>query len=365
MPRAVWTIEKVEAGDGLVRLGYRIRLTGEHGEIFEVRTSDVWPPPAAHLFAMLSNSLREGESSVEIERCNAISVSKRVGPNATTLDVVLDRGQRRRCSFLIYTNKKTGKRQVSFRTPDAVKSHKSRSYLQPASARVVGEVVVDTREKYGWKLAAEKQVREALPAGDYAARVNGRIVAVVERKTFKNMLAEISSLERYHAHLSELACYPRAALVIEAAYSDFLNPDKTRPVAADRCRRALADINALHPNLLVHFGGNRKESAIWAGSFFEACCAADANKRTPDLLTEKADESGQEVRTHQGGAWAEVRPLVLFEIQGPFTLRDLHERLPQCPMDVIRREVGKLRSEGIVTISGKGRGVVYSRVPQQ
>lgn len=62
--------------------------------------------------------------------------------------------------------------------------------------------------------------------------------------------ANLGVLESYHGHLAELFQFPAAALVIEAQYGDFGNPARTRPMASTRYLRALAHIDARHPNPL-------------------------------------------------------------------------------------------------------------------
>jgi hypothetical protein len=166
------------------------------------------------------------------------------------------------------------KKEVIFlRTEKSTKAHRSRTYIQPTSLRNIAEIVIDAREKYPWSFSATTVTKATLRSGDYALRIDEVIQAVVERKTLSNMLATLAALETYHTHLHELASYPMAALVIEAQYRDFLNPEITKPMAASRCGRALADIAARHPNLQIIFAGNRKDANVWAAQFFAACSA--------------------------------------------------------------------------------------------
>jgi len=63
------------------------------------------------------------------------------------------------------------------------------------------------------------------PAGrDYALITQDGIKALVERKTFENLLGEFGRMPLLHQALGELEAYRYSALVIEANYSDFLNP---------------------------------------------------------------------------------------------------------------------------------------------
>jgi hypothetical protein len=55
-------------------------------------------------------------------------------------------------------------------------------------------VVIDTREKYGWKFANRLVTteRRALAAGDYGALVGETVIAVVERKSLANLATSLS-----------------------------------------------------------------------------------------------------------------------------------------------------------------------------
>jgi ERCC4-type nuclease len=60
---------------------------------------------------------------------------------------------------------------------------------------VEGPVIeADARERYPYRFANRpvETRRERLPAGDYAVRQDGRIVAAVERKTMENFTASLS-----------------------------------------------------------------------------------------------------------------------------------------------------------------------------
>lgn len=362
MSRGLWTVSRIEGPDGKARrFPYLVRIESRSGQLFEFRTSDAWPPPAGSLFALPSSGLVEGEQEERLESCELVDVKVVNGPKASTIEVVLDRGMRRRCNFLVY--EKRGVTQAFFRTPEAMHAHKSRSYIQPGSLRVIGEVVIDTREKYGWKLPANQVVRAPLRAGDYALRMEERLVAVVERKSIKNMLAELNTLATYHTHLSELERYPRAALVIEATYGDFLNPDKTKPMSAERCRKGLADIAALHPNLQIVYAGNRKHGQIWVSSYFEAASAAE--RGAGDVPVGVQGALSLESRDHVGGVRSDIRHAAMHEFNEPFSLKTLGERFPGVEKPLLQQCIKALRDEGKLIAIGRGRGVLYARSSQE
>ena len=76
-----------------------------------------------------------------------------------------------------------------------------------ASGRVL-EILVDSHERYAWKFSDQQAstVVQGLPAGDYAVRLDDRIVAAVERKSLQDLVATLTSgkLRYLLADLSEV-----------------------------------------------------------------------------------------------------------------------------------------------------------------
>jgi hypothetical protein len=112
--------------------------------------------------------------------------------------------------------------------------------------------------------------RGAISAGDYALMDGDKILAVVERKTLDNLLANFGMMPVLHQRLAELAAQDNHALVIEASYADFLNPKKVRHYTSSFCAKAIAELYALHPTLRVVFCVNRKVANEWTRHFFRA-----------------------------------------------------------------------------------------------
>jgi len=96
------------------------------------------------------------------------------------------------------------------------------------------------------------------------------MLAVVERKTLDNLLADFGMMPVLHQRLAELAARPNHALVIEASYADFLNPKRVHHYTPGFCARAIAEIYALHPALCIVFCANRKAANEWTVHFFGA-----------------------------------------------------------------------------------------------
>ena len=102
-------------------------------------------------------------------------------------------------------------------------------------------------------------------AGDYALMDGNKTLEVVERKTFDNLLADFGMMPVLHQRLAELAAQDNHALVIEASYADFLNPEKVHHYSPSFCAKAIAEFYALHPTLRIVFCASRKQTSSPTG----------------------------------------------------------------------------------------------------
>lgn len=361
MQTGQWHIQKlVSPTDGKPhRLPYLITIQGDHGNTMRLRTSGVWPPPTSSLYAIRDQSEWSDGDLEEVEECRILDVHAVKGLKASTITIVLDRASRKRCSILI-TKKSDGREHIYFRTEASINASRGHLYAPPASKRVIGEVVIDTRERYAWKLDATNVTREALPAGDYALRHEERYIAVVERKSIQNMLANLNSLEAYHAHLAELATYPRAQLVIEATLADFGKKDKLHPMSPLRAQRALFDIQARHPNLQVIFAGNRKLAQAHVAGFFGAVSAVLGQEKAPPIQEDLALSTRGD-RSNTGGVPAEIRHELMHTLPDRFTLSQACAALPNHPKPQVQACIRDLRDQGKLIRHGHGRSAVWHR----
>lgn len=369
-PMGNWRIDAVSRTDGSTpSFGFVITITNSDGKAVLFRAKDRWPATAGNLYIQRYTPDPERDVLTLVESFDLLSLKavhgKRTagGKSATTIDLSIDRPSRKHCSVLVtrqFAGNTLVKEVAYLRTEAGTKSHKSRFYLQPSSARTIAEIVVDTRETYAWAFKAARVTTAALRSGDYALRVDERILAVIERKTMPNMLANLSTLESYNAHLTELSSYLHGALVIEAQYRDFLDPVKTKPLAAARCARALADIGSRHPNLQVVFAGNRKTANTWAAHFFESCAALAAGTHAMDAPVQESlvDDHG---RANTGGVDAEIRHAIMHVLPVGIRVGDLVAAFPTVPTTRLSRCLKALRGEGKLTTQGAGRTTVWIR----
>jgi hypothetical protein len=250
--------------------------------------------------------------------------------------------------------------QVFFRTQSGIRAHRSRTRVELRHAGPPLRVVVDSSERYPWRFPGAEVERRKLAAGDYALLDGERVVAVVERKSFDNMLADVGAVQVLHQQLADLASHAAAALVIEAQYADFLNPHRLAGRwPAPFVARVLAEVAALHPTLPVVFAGNRKLANLWAQRYFEAIGSRQASAPS-QLYLDVAARYDAFVR--EPALDERIRVAALNELGDVFTFADLAARFEGTPALRVRRVLGQLRAEGRIERTGAGRGARWHPV---
>jgi len=265
----VWIVQAT----GNPRFPYRVALMqeGERQALFAVRAADKWPGPGASIFCV-----RDGSPPEEIDIFEEVERVPVTGYEVfgRRISVTLDRPVRKRCEFLIlekpYRDREGSYEQIFFRTQSSISAHKSRSKVSLRGETSLS-VIIDSSERYAWKFPGAETAKRKLRAGDYALVEGETILAVVERKSYDNLLGDIGQIVVLHQSLRELAGYPAAAVVIEARYGDFMDPARLKGRwPAGHCCRVLGELQAMHPSLPFIFAGTRKEANIWTWSFFRA-----------------------------------------------------------------------------------------------
>jgi hypothetical protein len=344
-----------ETGDD--RFPYRIAIVQGASETLVLRTQARWPGPGRQVFCL--RETEPPETLPEPLEDVAVAQVRRFGRK---LSLVLDRNRQKRCDFLFlkksYKNQPGEYEQIFFRTQQSLRQHKSRGRTNLFGEHAV-EVVIDANERYPWKFTNAEVRRSSLPVGDYALIHEDRPAAIVERKTFDNLLTDVGQLQILHQQLAELAGWPHAAVVVEAQYADFLKPERTGAWSVAHLGRVLAELTTLHPALPMIFAGNRKFANQWTQGFFEAV----ARK-----LAEPADGSVAEVAAgyapgrYSGGDEQRVRYLVFQELPGSFTIAELHARMPEATRERLRTLLARLRDEGRLERTGHGRAARWRRL---
>lgn len=232
------------------------------GDGLVLKTKDVWPR-TAKLYCHRTDW--PAEPNV-VERV-PVRVCRRRG---AAIDLVLDRGRESRSQF-VFTRAR-GREMIFWQTARVAKQ--ARPNVTVPSARASGQVLhvlVDSHERYAWRFNEQQATTatRALPVGDYGVERDGRLLAVVERKSLDDLVSSLTSGKlRYQA--AELASVPRAAIVVEARYSALFALDFVRPaVVLD----GLAEHQVRFPTVPITFTDNRKLAQEWAYRFLGAAIA--------------------------------------------------------------------------------------------
>ena len=352
---ATWIVQ--QTGDP--RFPVRIAIEQAGRLLFAVRAKAAWPGAGTQVFCLREREPDPSEVFTDIERVPVMHLS-RLGRK---LSLSLDRAQRKRCEFLILEKPRRdggSYEQVFFRTEAAVRAHKSskRAELTPVASDELA-IVIDSQERYPWSFPGATVTRRRLPVGDYALIHDERPLAIVERKTQENLLGDLAELKGLHQQLAELSAWPHAALVIEAQYADFGNPDRIGRWPAAHLLRVLGELPALFPNVQCIFAGNRKLANVWAQRWFAAVNAALKQPRLPQVAEPAARYRATPA---DGGLDARIRLAVLRELPDCFEVALLRAQFPEVLPARLKRVLDQLRAEGRVYSDGHGRGTRWCRV---
>ncbi|MCD6454345.1 MAG: ERCC4 domain-containing protein [Candidatus Aminicenantes bacterium] len=260
-----WVLQKTNDK----KFPYRLTIRDEdENEIIALYVQDRWPGARGNIFCLREKEKPEEEME-EVERVPIVNIKK----YGKRLIVILDRKIKKRCDFLFlkkkYKNKDSTYEQIFWRTEIGLKERRPKVKIYTYADKKLN-IVKDSNERYGWNFGKNKVLKAKLPVGDYALMSGDEIIAVVERKTFNNIISEFGNLAVFYQKLAELESYKNSALVIEANYSDFLSSKKIKYYTPSFCAKVFAEISALFPNLKIIFAGNRKLAREWTLRFFVA-----------------------------------------------------------------------------------------------
>ncbi len=316
------------------RLPYLLRLPVDGGMVF--RTSGTWPRAKALFCYHVSVDEWPAEPDI-VERVPIRSCVRR----GAAIDLILDRGRENR-SQLVFTTAR-GRDAVFWQSARTRKQ--ARPNVSTPTARAAGvatlEIVVDTRERYGYRFSQQQvsTTKRALSCGDYAVTHDGMVIAAVERKSLTDLVSSLINGTLRYA-LGELAALPRAAVVVEDRYSQIFKLDRIRPaVVAD----GLAELQVRWPAVPILFCETRQLAEEWtyrylAGAHTWASTERAVAERISDVTagksTVEAGPTAPEPSTSEVRTWARAAGLTVSD-RGrlrPETWqawRDAHDGSPQ------------------------------------
>ena len=224
MAKGTWILERTQND----RFPYRLQIIKGDRPWLVLRTQDHWPAAGKHIFC-----LREYEPPApnevlkELERVDIVAFHER----GRRISVVLDRKLCKRCDFLFLKKSYKGRpgesyEQIFWLTQRSIEQHRPAFKLVSREDSIGLVVRIHSNERYPWRFPGAVTERGSLPSGDYALMDGDEILALVERKTLDNLLADFGMMPVLHQKLAELSAHDNHAMVIEAPYADFLNRKK-------------------------------------------------------------------------------------------------------------------------------------------
>ncbi|MED7789271.1 ERCC4 domain-containing protein [Francisella sp. 19X1-34] len=346
-PISLWKVTKTDSK----KFPYHITVSENNKTSLSLLTQDKWPGASGNIFCIRAE---DSDISLEevVEEVPVVFV-KKLGKRLT---ILLDRGQRKRCEFLFirkkYKTKDGDYEQIFFRTQQGINQHRTRGNLslQPKSKEL--EVIIDSNERYPWKFGEHNIQRKNLSVGDYALLIDNDMSAVVERKTFDNMVSDISRIQVLHQQLNELSTYNHSAVVIEAQYGDFLSSEKIGKYSSvANMARALAEITVVHPNLPIIYAGNRKEANHWSLRFFEGVLKKQIGE-TNNLIATVAAKTRN---TKADPLWLRVKKVILEEMPNEFIFTDIKSHFTTLSDGQVRTQLSQLKKQEVIQNEGRGK----------
>lgn len=253
------------------RFPFRLCIEEQPDDFLVLSVQERWPGPGKKIFCAPDGRCRENAlpAEVPLETCNIVDVQR----YGRKMNIILDRKIKKRCWF-IFLKKEYKMRpgevydQIFWITQSSAAARRPGAYIPRVKEGTPCEIIIDRRERYPYKFDYAHTERENLPVGDYALKIEGKTVAVVERKTLINFLHEISAYDVFEACLQELATYSYKAVVFESPYSDFLNPKKIKPYRASYVADIISDLAVTFPGIQFVFCPNRKFAREWTHRWF-------------------------------------------------------------------------------------------------
>ncbi|MGQ9675460.1 MAG: ERCC4 domain-containing protein [Chloroflexota bacterium] len=267
----LWILERC-ASD---RFPYRLQILKGEEPWLTLRVQDRWPAANRNIFCLREKEPPEPREVLEeVERVPVVALQRR----GRRLSVVLDRKRYKRCDFLFLTRTYKNRpsdayEQIFWQTQQSMRQRRPRARLVSAGTTFDFTVRIASEERYPWRFPGSSTVRGRLPIGDYALVDGDEVMAVIERKTFENLLADLGVMPLLHQRVLELAAYQHHALVVEAPYEDFLDSRRVHHYTPTFCAAAIAELYAAHPGLRIIFCANRKTANEWARNYFAAVWA--------------------------------------------------------------------------------------------
>ena len=350
-----WILSKNEGN----RFPFQISIIKNKQILLSLLVQDKWPGTKGNIFCYRPEETKMPDQKDIVENFGILTYNQ----YGKRLNVVLDRPQKKRCSFLFlkkkYKNKPGEYEQIFWQTRSGLTQRGPGYKLSYYNQRSYC-VYVDSSERYAWNFPGLQSSTEKLPVGDYAIKDDHGLLAVIERKTFDNLVHEFGNLKKFHQILYELEAYRYSALVLEATYEDFLKADKLKYYQPSFAKKAIAEIQALHPSLPVIFAGGRKYAIEWTRNFFTSTIGSKKrSQQLPDKVAESIAHYGK-TKSLTGGVETELKRFILSQDRTKFKIQTIRDNFSELTDSTIRRVLHKLRDENMIELHGSGKAAYWT-----
>lgn len=240
------------------KLPYLVQLPLDSGPVW-LKAKEMWPR-TTRVFCQRLDA-RPSNPHV-IERVGVIYCERR----GKAIDLVLSRGINRRCQFVFAES--DGRTLIFWQTPKSATAARPGLRVPTSRARGPEPIYIDTRERYGYSFSSRgvRTERRALPVGDYAAIIDDRLIAVVERKAIDDFMTCLANGSLMYA-MAELCDAPVAAVAVEGTYSTVLRHTFTaKGFLADLIVR----LQFRYPEIPINFLETKKLAEDWTYRFLRS-----------------------------------------------------------------------------------------------
>ena len=247
--------------DRFSKLPYLLHLPLDGGPIW-LKAKEMWPR-AARVFCQRVDT---PPGNVDVVERIDVTFCKRRG---AAIDLVLSRGLNKRSQFIFAAS--NGRTLIFWQTPKTAAASRPGLRVPTGRLRTVPTIYVDSRERYGYTFSSHSAVIERRPllVGDYAAILQDRIIALVERKAIEDFVSSLSDGSLMFA-MAELCTAPVAAIAVEGKYSSLL---RHRFTAKAFLADLLVRLQIRYPQIPIQFLETRKLAEDWTYRFLG--CAYD------------------------------------------------------------------------------------------
>lgn len=336
---------------------YRINIRKGDEILLRLWVQDKWPTDGRKIFCIREIPGADSENFQEIERVPVLVLNQ----YGKKLILILDRPINKRCEFLFlkkkYKNKEGEYEVIFWMTQKSLEEKRPTVRLNTLRLENI-EIIIDNREKYPYKFPGSLVKRDRLPAGDYALVLENKIVAIVERKRFHDLVDKLTNIAELNLKLAELKPYQFKALVIESDYSDFLRPEKLRIISGNFGAKLIGELFAYHPDIQIVFARNRKLANEWVVRYFAAINAI-LHQKKPEIVSDIITKYDQPPLS--GDSYFEIKNFIVKNFKDEFSKNDIKKSFPDVEKKAIIRAINSLIREGLVERIGFNKFIVKNK----